>query len=43
MKKIILESFSKKEKNNKDYQTLLKNCGFSPNLFYDLEKSALIL
>ena len=44
MKKNILEPlFSISEINKKDSLTLLKNCGFSPNFFYDLEKNALML
>ena len=31
------------KKNKKDSKTLLKNCGFSPNFFYDLEQNALAL
>ena len=43
MKNNSLEVFPIPEKNIKDSCTLLENCGFSPNFFYDLEKNALML
>ena len=43
MKKNIFEELSFPQKNKKDSKTLLKNCGFSPNFFYDLEQNALAL
>ena len=43
MKNNIMEPFSISENNKKDSLTLLKNCGFSPNFFYALEKNVLML
>ena len=43
MKNNFLETFSYLQKNNSDSKTLLKNCGFSPNFFYDLERNALTI
>ena len=43
MKNNILEAIFCPQKTKKDSRTLLTNCGFSPNFFYDLEQNALAL
>ena len=43
MKNNIIERIYCPQKNKKDSRTLLTNCGFSPNFFYDLEQNTLAL
>jgi hypothetical protein len=43
MKNNFLEIYSSPQKTSSDSKTLLKNCGFSPNFFYDLEINVLTL
>ena len=43
MKNKFLEIYSSPQNTTSDSKTLLKNCGFSPNFFHDLEINVLTL
>ena len=43
MKKKLFEGFSLPQKSKSDSNSLLINCGFSPNFFNELEQNALFL
>ena len=43
MRNNIFETFSATQNDNNYSMTLLKNCGFSPNFFYELEQNIIML